>query len=85
VYQFLYSRSGLPNYRLVESAIVNGVKLFLGANVESITKLADDFIVRTVCVETNDFWIAGFQQRPTIYSCGWYFFPRSNRGTGHRA
>jgi glycerol-3-phosphate dehydrogenase len=34
--------------RLVESAIVNGVKLFLGAKVESITKLADDFIVRTV-------------------------------------
>ena len=32
----------------MESAIVNGVKLFLGAKVESITKLADDFIVRTV-------------------------------------
>jgi L-2-hydroxyglutarate oxidase LhgO len=48
----------------VESAIVNGVKLFLGANVESITKLADDFIVRTVCVETNDFWIAASSKDP---------------------
>jgi glycerol-3-phosphate dehydrogenase len=39
--------------RLVESAIVNGVKLFLGTKVESITKLADDFIVRTVNYSSN--------------------------------
>jgi glycerol-3-phosphate dehydrogenase len=33
--------------KLVESAISNGVKVFLGSKVEKITKLAESFLVRT--------------------------------------
>ena len=38
---------GLTN-KLVESAILNGAKLFLGNTVESISKLAEDFLVKAI-------------------------------------
>jgi glycerol-3-phosphate dehydrogenase len=55
--------------KLVESAILNGVKLFLEAKVEKITKLADDFLVHTIDHHSQS---AGYGAKFIINAAGHY-------------
>jgi glycerol-3-phosphate dehydrogenase len=55
--------------KLVENAISNGVKLFLGSKVENITNLADLFLIQTI---DRDFQTESYRAKFVISAAGHY-------------
>ena len=55
--------------KLVENAILNGVKLFLGSKVENITKLAKRFLIQTI---DHDFQTESYRTKFIINAAGHY-------------